>query len=421
MKKIILLLVILSTFHLFSQDFDYLPIAKEVWSEPVKVDTFALPYRYESEASFTSSMDTIYYFKSTSVYTSFYKNGNWITPQVLNGYVNDGNPIRCPVISKDGNRLYFSAWRGDYGAWDLYCCYRDSTTNDWGPAENLGPKINNYWGDYYAYELSPDTLYCINDRWAGMGVCVYIKNNISNEWEIIDSSNYHHPFGAGDIRGLCITADRKKAYFSRYISADHTGDSLQSELHVTYWDTLNNRWGDSYRLNINSKAYEIKVDSNWAYWVGGADEYPWISPDGKTLYFASNRDAARKDSNDLTPDIYVSHLIIDDKGDSVTAVSGNDIKKNTINELKLLPNYPNPFNPGTNITFELPQNSNISLIIYDILGKEKEKLIDNIYYYKGTHNLKWNVKNSLEYCSGIYFLRLITKNSSITNKLIYIK
>lgn len=308
---------------------------------------------------------------------------------------------------------------GGYGGWDLYFSTWDTTANDWGQVENLGSQINSYDGEYYAYELSPDTLYCINDRWASMGVCIYIKNKTSGEWKIIDSSNYQHPFGAGGIRGLCITADRRKAYFSRYISL--STDSLQSELHVTFWDSTKNRWGDSYRLNINSKAYEKKITDNYSVWIGGWDEYPWISPDGKTLYFTSNRDIARIDTSSSAADIYESHLIVDDKGDSVTSVSIINEPRGKINKLKLLPNYPNPFNPATNITFELPQSGNINLIVYDVLGKEKEKLINNEYYNIGVHNLKWNIKNNSELSSGIYFLRLSTENSSITNKIIYIK
>ncbi len=423
MKNIYLKVIVIATLFViqinFAQVTNNFSLAKEVWSIPVRVDSFALPYHYESELSLTNSMDTIFFFRDADIFSSILQNKIWTSPNKLNSNINDGGSLRSPIISKDGKRLYFSEW-GGYGEWDLYCSYWDSTKDDWGPALNLGPKINSYLGEYYAYELSPDTLYCINDRWAVMGVCIYVKDDSTNEWKIIDSSNYQHPFGAGDIRGLSITGDRRKAYFSRYISADHTGDSLQSQLYLTYWDTLNNRWGEVYELNINSKAYEIKVDSNWSYWVGGADEYPWISPDGRTIYFVSNREAAREDSNNTRPDIYISQLLIDDNGDTVTAIN---YRENIFQEFdfKLLPNYPNPFNPETNIVFELSKNENINLIVYDLLGKERLRLIDNKYYQKGVYKFTWRIKNENEFSSGIYFLRLTTKNKSAVNKVIFLK
>jgi hypothetical protein len=365
-------------------------------------------------------MDTIYLeSEDGDLYTSFLRNGTWQSLQKLNGYINDGSPVRNPVISKDRKRLYFSSWRGGYGGWDVYCSKWDSSTKDWGPAENLGPNINGPGGgydDYFAYELSPDTLYIINDRWAGMGLCIYIKDKLSNDWKIIDSSNYHHPFGAGFIWGLSLTPDRRKAYFGRYIN-----DSLQTELHVTYWDTLNNRWGDTYRLNINSVAYKVKVTDIYYTWKGGLDEFPWISPDGKTLYFTSNRDRVKIDSNSAAADIYVSHLIVDDNGDSVTAVSETN-RKNSTNSLRLLPNYPNPFNPSTKISFSLETPGHIKIIIYDNLGRKVRKLADS-YFPSGSNTVTWDGRdeegNNLP--SGVYYYSLLTDKDNIVKKMILLK
>ncbi|MCL5027792.1 MAG: T9SS type A sorting domain-containing protein [Bacteroidetes bacterium] len=361
-------------------------------------------------------MDTIYFFRDADIFSSVLHNNIWSSPKKLISYINDGSPLRSPVISKDSKRLYFSKW-GGYGAWDLYCSYWDSTTNDWEPALNLGPNINSYSGEYYAYELSPDTLYCINDRWAGMGVCIYKKDSLTKDWKIIDSSNYNHPLGAGDIRGLSITSDRKKAYFSRYISAyDHTGDSLQSQLYVTYWDKLNNRWGDVYELNINSKAYQIKVSDTWSYWIGGWDEYPWISPDGKTLYFVSNRDAARKDTNHPSPDIYISHLIVDDHGDTVTAINDRGNIPYNYN-LKLFPNYPNPFNPSTTIKYIISKYSHVSLKVYDLLGREVQTLVSE-EKPAGEYQTIFSATNL---SSGVYFYILKADGYSASRKLILLK
>ena len=68
----------------------------------------------------------------------------------------------------------------------------------------------------------------------------------------------------------------------------------------------------------------------------------------------------------------------------------------------LRPNYPNPFNPVTKIGYTLSVDSEVSLIIYDLLGREVARLIDG-EQMAGTHLISWDATNV---SSGIYFYRL---------------
>ncbi|MCC7158216.1 MAG: T9SS type A sorting domain-containing protein [Ignavibacteria bacterium] len=68
-------------------------------------------------------------------------------------------------------------------------------------------------------------------------------------------------------------------------------------------------------------------------------------------------------------------------------------------KFSLSQNYPNPFNPSTKIRFALPQNSYSKLVIYDVLGKELEILV-NQHLIAGTYEFSWNAS---EYSSGVYF------------------
>ena len=392
------------------------PPAVEVWSEPIRVDSLAVRFVGERSPSLTIDLSTLFLFESSTVSVSNRIDTLWTLPKALNSNVNNGSPIRNPSISKDGRRLYYSRW-GGYGSWDLWYSELDTVLNDWGPSINLGPNVNWWWGDYFAYELSFDTLYCINDLWASQGVCIFVNDSLTNEWQIVDSSNYNHPFGHGNIRGLSITANSKKAYFSRYISL--LSDSLQSELFVTYWDSVNNRWGEVYELNINSNAFQPDTNNN-LNWIGGRDEYPWISPNGKILFFTSNRDAAREDTS-TAPDIYVSYLLIDDNGNPVTVEKNLEIRES--NEPILFQNYPNPFNSETIIGFNLSMEETISLIIYDILGREVSRIIDKKVYSRGKHEVEVNFNNNPNQysASGVYFYQLNFSNRSLTKKLLHIK
>jgi Secretion system C-terminal sorting domain len=68
--------------------------------------------------------------------------------------------------------------------------------------------------------------------------------------------------------------------------------------------------------------------------------------------------------------------------------------------------YPNPFNPSTQINFALPETGNLSLIVYDVLGRQVATLARDLYT-AGKHSVKWDGASS---ASGIYYARLCVTN-----------
>jgi len=80
-----------------------------------------------------------------------------------------------------------------------------------------------------------------------------------------------------------------------------------------------------------------------------------------------------------------------------------------IDNLKLFQNYPNPFNTSTNIIFELNESSIVELKIYDILGNEIIKIIENKKMNSGKYSFNWNAENI---SSGIYFYKINLKITS---------
>ncbi|MCH7819095.1 MAG: T9SS type A sorting domain-containing protein [Candidatus Marinimicrobia bacterium] len=85
-----------------------------------------------------------------------------------------------------------------------------------------------------------------------------------------------------------------------------------------------------------------------------------------------------------------------------TLVSIDNKEYNIPNEFTLLQNYPNPFNPVTKIEYVLPVGSEISLIIYNLLGREVARVVDG-EQSAGNHTVRWDASN---FASGIYFYRL---------------
>lgn len=80
-------------------------------------------------------------------------------------------------------------------------------------------------------------------------------------------------------------------------------------------------------------------------------------------------------------------------------------------------NYPNPFNPTSIISYQLSKSSEVKLIIYDSLGKEVTKLV-NEYKSAGNYKLEFN---GSELSSGVYYISLSTPTSSKTIKMILAK
>ena len=90
--------------------------------------------------------------------------------------------------------------------------------------------------------------------------------------------------------------------------------------------------------------------------------------------------------------------------------------KETPYSFELFDSYPNPFNPEANIHF-FAKNKTVSILIYNINGNIVESVISN-FNTSGYHNFKWNAN---QYPSGVYFLKLISKNSIQTKKIMFMK
>jgi len=80
-------------------------------------------------------------------------------------------------------------------------------------------------------------------------------------------------------------------------------------------------------------------------------------------------------------------------------------------------NYPNPFNPTTNIRFDLPKDSDVNLVVYDLMGREVAKLVNN-RLNAGYYTINFNAANLP---SGVYIYRLKAGDFVSTKKLMLLK
>ena len=225
-----------------------------------------------------------------------------------------------------------------------------------------------------------------------------------------------------------------------YFIDSFTGWKARGDIKVTTDGGLvwNTQAIPSGGMIFTSSIYELKNTNNDSIWgVGGAIKFGPGNYRGiiwKTTNSGNNWGYQIPD----TSIHFVNYWEIDfinklngwcyrfSQGGVHTVTGGNDTTYYTgINKIgnyipigfKLYQNYPNPFNPVTRIKFEIPSSTFISLIVYDILGKEVSTLV-NERLSSGSYEVVWTATG---YTSGVYFYSLITKDFSETKKMLLVK
>ena len=91
-------------------------------------------------------------------------------------------------------------------------------------------------------------------------------------------------------------------------------------------------------------------------------------------------------------------------------------------EFSLMQNFPNPFNPITTIEYRLPEDSFVSLVIYDVRGQIIQTL-ESSHQNAGWHEFNWNgqTNDGKIISTGLYFARIVAGDYSNTIKMLYLK
>ncbi|MEZ4821934.1 MAG: T9SS type A sorting domain-containing protein [Ignavibacteria bacterium] len=156
-------------------------------------------------------------------------------------------------------------------------------------------------------------------------------------------------------------------------------------LTVKYSSTGELLWQKTYSLPMTNIAYGI-----------GLDRYD-------NVYIAGFRDSS-----------FFSAIVCI----KYSQLTGVETFINQITNNYSLTNYPNPFNPVTNIKYTVPESGKIKIIVYDVKGKEIEILV-NDYKTKGIYESKFFGNR---FTSGVYFYSLSINNKIMqTNKMLLIK
>ncbi len=103
-------------------------------------------------------------------------------------------------------------------------------------------------------------------------------------------------------------------------------------------------------------------------------------------------------------------------------VSATPIKKAAPKEFRLYPNYPNPFNPFTTISYDLPDDGFVELSVYNMRGEKVATLMQG-NQEAGSYRMNWDgtSQSGDMVASGIYFLRIASGSYSRTSKIVFIR
>ena len=161
---------------------------------------------------------------------------------------------------------------------------------------------------------------------------------------------------------------------------------------------------------VNSNGYDVERSSNSGIW----EKVGFVKGGGNsnsTKYYSFNDYNLSKSGN------YSYRLKEVDNDGSFKYSKIVEVNYSVPSGFNLMQNYPNPFNPSTTISYTLPEAGNVTLKIYNILGKEISTVVSE-YKPAGNYSLQFSGSN-LE--SGVYLYKLVSGNYSAVRKFILLK
>jgi choice-of-anchor B domain-containing protein len=318
-------------------------------------------------------------------------------------------------ISQDGPYLYLNGANASFGNGTVVLDLSVDPEN---------PVLRGSWNTRYVHDsrIVDDTIYatCINDGYLSV-IDATNKDSLKlvTEWLNNPNPSPHNSALTTDKKYI-MTTDEVGA-LPRLLKIWNIED-LQDPIQVDTWQPpgittarVHNIeiYGDTaviahytagvYVLDISDpeNPTEIAWYDTYPQNNGGAFQGCWgvyKFPSGKII------------ASDMTRGLFVLGL-----GNSVGISNNNGLAEG----FELKQNYPNPFNPSTEITFSIPKNSEVTLKVYDVNGKEVADLI-NKNYERGTHSITFDAAK-FELSSGIYFYTLTAGDLKETKKMLLVK
>jgi len=338
---------------------------------------------------------------------------------VNNDYVND------TPQENNGNNIY-------------NCNNTDTCPNDPGmdPIHNF----MTYTDDACLNEFSPGQ----GNRMSTM-IATYrpglLENPVSPDWVTVNETSIAVPAnGSYDLAFTFYGSDLMGGDYGANIFFEETAMdtvlTLPSVLHIqgvtgltlnfeTMSDTLyqnefSNHYLEMTYSGTEQMVYQFDYDLSWVTVLGGDGTLD----NGETQYITFNLNSLFMEQGDYDGVVNLTtnmgslqigvHMVV---LEALDVIDGMKPVTFTVS-----PNYPNPFNPSTNITVSLPERTFVNVSIYDLKGRRVSTLLNSMLEH-GKYEVTWEGKNEygLTVSAGVYILKVDARQYHHTQKLIYNK
>ena len=394
-------------------------------------------------------------------------NMTWVINQRLS-YTYDNNGNKLTFLSEDmAGGVFVGGERFTY-TYDNNGNMLTTLNETWSNNAWVKTSIFTYTYDNQGNRLTYLDEYWVDNTWVKLWRHIYSYNNkgnmlndlcqrwINNAW--LNSKSYTYTY---DINGNMLsslfedgsnnemkiwTYDNSGNMLTYLLQRPQNGIWVNVERTTSTYDNQGNRlvrfgevWNNDAWVSSYKSIYTYDCNGNMLsllhlLWTDSTNFDCW-----KEEYaYDNNGNAIHGENYNLSNNVwtylkYTSYIVYNNKKDSViyrghivnvqyTTLTDVKENSNTINSFNLHQNYPNPFNPSTKIKFELASNSMVTLKIYDVLGREKEVLI-NGNLTSGEHEVTFDARNL---SSGVYFYKIEASGTngsqySATKKMILVK
>jgi hypothetical protein len=242
--------------------------------------------------------------------------------------------------------------------------------------------------------------------------------------------------------GPVVTYDGSSIYYTTDIYA---GAGIHSIATLKYTASGDSAWIRAYNgghfggLNVPG---DVKLDNFGNIYVCGLGNYQTTgddivtfkyNPAGQQLWLATYNGPLQNNGDyghglfiDSSLNVYVTGLSLRQNNtynDAITIKYNQPVGITSGNmeiptQYGLFQNYPNPFNSTTVINYQLPTQSTVKLVLFNLLGQVVETIVDQ-KQDAGYYSISVNLQN---FSSGIYFYRLVAEGNIInTKKMIFVK
>ncbi len=421
-------------------------------------------------------------YRSNDFGETFYScNGGYVTTQFYGGFANSyQDSIFCLGGLQDNRSAFYqgtTAWYKTFSGDGMWCgvnsqnssiCYTEYTNGDINKSNNGGIS----WTDISPPNSGNETYYCFvtpyiicrsnpNIVYIG-GQSIYKSLSGGGGWQ-----GPYGSFGGAKVLSMDASATSTDTVYAGTVPSGATVAAVYRTVDGTNWvnmtnGTIPNRYPTDIHVNPNNSkevyvtfggfgsghvykttnagvswtnisgnlpdvpAHSVTVDPLFPQNVYvGNDLGVYVTTDGGASWYEFTNGMPYSLVFDLTIVYPNRHIRATTHGSGVFERSlvqnpvGITAGNNTVpKEFALYPNYPNPFNPSTNIKFDLPKSSNVVMKVYNIMGQEVYTLV-NENLNAGSYTVKFNASFL---SSGAYFCRLVTDNGfAETRKLLLVK